>query len=44
MRRMGILDIKYIPVSFAIDTFQLDTYICLKEYVYSIKWVHNILY
>ena len=27
MRRMGILDIKYIPVSFAIDTFQLDIYI-----------------
>ena len=41
MRRMGELDIKYIPVSFAIDTFQLVFFL---EYVYSIKWVYNILY
>ena len=41
MRRMGELDIKYIPVSFAIDTFQLDFFL---EHVYSIKWLYNILY
>ena len=41
MRRMGELDIKYIPVSFAIDTFYLVFFL---EYVYSVKWVYNILY